>query len=270
MTLKELGERLKAAGIENHRGEALIIAEDLCGASRSRLLTDDGFELSAAADDALARREAGEPLQYIVGRWYFMNEVYEVSPSVLIPRQDTERLVEWAIVSIPRGGRFADLGTGSGCIAISTLTAREDLSCVASDKYPEALGTARRNAETNGVSDRIEFLLCDILTDDAPDGEFDCIISNPPYVSGGEYSSLERELYFEPRHALTDEADGLTFYERILSIYPARLKKDGCIALEIGSSQADDVRQIAARNSLSCEILTDLSGHDRVALCKKI
>ena len=268
MTLRELREGLKAAGIENYRGEAAIIAEDLCGVLRSRAAFDD-VELIDAACDALRRREEGERLQYIVGKWYFMNEIYEVSPSVLIPRQDTECLVEWAIKNIPIGGRFADLGTGSGCIAVSTLAARRDLTCVAVDKYSDALDVAKRNAELNGVSDRIEFMLCDVLTDGAPEGEFDCILSNPPYVSAEEYSSLERELYFEPRHALTDGADGLTFYKRILDVCPGRLKEGGAIALEIGAREAGDVRRIAGAHGLSCEILTDLAGHDRVALCKK-
>ncbi|MBR0302424.1 MAG: peptide chain release factor N(5)-glutamine methyltransferase [Clostridia bacterium] len=270
MTFNELVARLRAAGIDNCRGEAAIIAEDLCGAAPSRIMADGECELPDAAKDALCRREAGEPLQYIVGKWHFMNEVYEVTPSVLIPRADTECLVEWAIKNIPAGGRFADLGTGSGCVAVSTLAARSDLSCVAVDKYPDALDVAKRNAALNGVSDRAEFLLCDILTDEAPRGAFDCILSNPPYVTRDEYSSLERELYFEPRHALTDGADGLTFYERILDVYPERLTEDGVIALEIGASQASSVMHVAASRSMSCKILKDLGGRDRVALCKKM
>ena len=189
---------------------------------------------------------------------------------MLIPRQDTEILVEWAIKNIPRGGCFADLCTGSGCIAVSTLAARSDLTCVAVEKYPEALEVAKRNAERNGVSDRIDFVLSDVLTDDAPAERFDAVLSNPPYVTAGEYETLEKELYFEPRHALTDGADGLTFYRRIFDVYPARLKEGGAIALEIGAAQAEAVAAIARFAGMKTNILKDYSGNDRVAVCGKV
>jgi len=254
MTLRELENRLHAAGIENYRGEAKILAESF---------SED------ALDGAASRRISGEPLQYIIGKWYFMNEVYEVSPAVLIPRQDTECLVEWAIKNIPHGARIADLCTGSGCIAVSTLAARRDLTCVAVEKYPDALDVAKRNASLNGVSDRIEFVEADVLKEQIA-GEFDAILSNPPYVTAEEYKALDKELYFEPPHSLTDGADGLTFYRTIFEKYPAHMKRGGVIALEIGANQAKDVETISASRGFSAQIIKDYSGNDRVAVCKII
>ncbi len=270
MTFRELEARLREAGVDGAGAEAEILAERFCGVSRVRLLYDKDVKLcSPTLEDALARRLSGEPLQYIIGTWDFMNETYEVTPDVLIPRQDTEILVEWAAENIPKEGRFADLCTGSGCIAVSTLAARRDLTCVALEKYPEALATAERNAKRNGVSDRIEFVLSDVLCDEAADGVFDAVLSNPPYVTAEEYENLKKELYREPRHALTDGADGLTFYRRIFKVYPKRLKDGGAIALEIGADQGNAVAGIARGAGFDAEILRDYSGKDRVAVCRK-
>lgn len=270
MTFSQIVRTLELAGVEDASFEAAVIAERYCGVASSHIPFLGERELSSdALCGALSRRSAGEPLQYIVGEWDFMSETYEVTPSVLIPRQDTETLVEWAIKSIPPGGRFADLCTGSGCIAISTLAAREDLTCVASDKYRDALDVAERNAKRNGVSDRVRFVLSDVLAENAEEGPFDAILSNPPYVTAEEYGKLGRELYFEPRYALTDGADGLTFYRRILDVYPERLKDGGAIAFEIGSSQAGAVTLAANAAGMTCEVLKDLSGHDRAVICKK-
>ena len=270
MTLRELEERLSLAGIEEARREAAILAEHFCGIPQSRQPFMRDAELgSERIADALCRRISGEPLQYIIGVWDFMNETYEVTPDVLIPRQDTETLVEWAIKNAPEGGRVADLCTGSGCVAVSALARRRDLTCVAVDKYPEAIALAKRNAERNGVADRIEFRVCDVLTDVCPGEPFDAVLSNPPYVTAKEYADLQKEVCHEPEHALTDGADGLTFYRRILEVYPARLAPGGTIALEIGSSQAKDVCAIAEKRGMKTSIIKDYSGHDRVAVCEK-
>ena len=268
MTLAELEGRLKSAGVAEYRLEAALLAEHFCGISRARLafLGEERLE-SEQLEDAVLRREAGEPVQYILGEWEFMNEKYAVSRDVLIPRQDTETVVEWAIKKIPENGRFIDLCTGSGCIAVSVLAARKNLSCVAVDKYPETLRTAELNARRNGVSDRMELCLSDVLCDGAVSGPFDLVISNPPYVSAEEYEKLERELYFEPRHALTDGADGLTFYRRILEVYPYELTERGAIAFEIGSTQAEAVSSLAEDAGFTSQVLKDYSGNDRALIC---
>ena len=268
MTRGELEKRLRDAGVADFADEARILAEAFCKVDGAHyvICSDFGGE---ALEAALCRRESGEPLQYIIGKWGFMNEVYEGSPAVLIPRQDTEVLVEWAIENLPRGARFLDLCTGSGCIAVSTLAARDDLTAVAADKYADALEVARRNAKINGVAGRVEFVNCDVITDGAIRGEFDAVISNPPYVTKSEYAALGRELYFEPRHALTDGADGLTFYRRIAEVYGGALLPHGVIAFEIGATQAEEIGVIARRRGMSAEIVKDLAGRDRVAILRK-
>lgn len=268
MTPRELTERLKRAGIENAAGEAAYLASSFCGVDFAHFPLAKDLS-GKALERAVSRREAGEPLQYIIGKWRFMNEEYEVTPAVLIPRQDTEILVEWAINNIPRGGKFCDLGTGSGCIAVSILAARPDLTCVACDKYADALEVAKRNAARNNVSERVEFVLCDVLAEELPGGDFDAVVSNPPYVTADEYETLGRELFFEPRSALTDGGDGLTFYRAITEKYAPRLNERGVIVYEIGASQGASLSEIADAFGMSAKIIKDYSGHDRVAVMRR-
>lgn len=269
MTKRELEARLRESGVEDYAFEASVLAEAFCGVKSAEYVF---FDKDLGSDEllrAVARRESGEPLQYIVGKWPFMNEVYDVDPSVLIPRQDTETLVEWAIANVPKGGVIIDLCTGSGCIAISTLAARGDLRAHAVDISQGAVSVARRNAEQNGIAERIEFFVGDVLAGFLSDEKYDVILSNPPYVSLDEYGALERELYFEPKWALTDGGDGLTFYRAIAEKYRNSIKDGGAIAFEIGASQADAVCKIAAECGMTSEIIKDLSGNDRVAVLRK-
>ena len=272
MTLESIISRLEAAGIEEAKHEAYLLAEHFLKIPRSKLVVLKNEELvySKELEDAVERRTLREPLQYILGEWYFMDEVYEVTPDVLIPRDDTEVLVGCGIDNLPENGRFADLCTGSGCVAISLLTHRKDATGLAVEKYPETLEVAVRNAEKNGVSDRLEFVLGDVSEDVFREKEmFDCILTNPPYVTLDEYALLGAEERKEPRHALTDEADGLSIIRRILDIYPKHIKENGFIAVEIGSKQGDALRFEAEKRSLDCELLTDIEGRDRVAVLRK-
>ena len=265
MRPSELSEMLRAAGSAEPEREAEIIAERYMAVTPARFaVKDTEFEATDEALDAVRRRALGEPLQYILGTWYFMNEEYEVTPDVLIPRQDTETLVSWAIENIPRGARFADLCTGSGCVAISTLAARDDLSCVAVDLYDGALEVASRNAARCGVADRVTFVKGDVLAGEGVDGEVSVILANPPYVTDDEYGALERELYFEPRHALTDGGDGLSFYRAILCKY-----RPSVFAFEIGINQAEGIERIAKERAFTVEFIKDFSGARRVAVCRR-
>ncbi len=265
MRPSELVKLLSDAKVPECESKAAILAEKYCGVSRSRfVIRDTEFEPTPALTGAVFRLASGEPIQYVVGTWPFMNEEYEVTPDVLIPRADTETLVEWAIGNIPRGARFADLCTGSGCVAISTLAARGDLFCVAVDISEAALEVASRNAGRCGVADRVSFVCGDVTKGEGVGILPDVILANPPYVTAEEYSALGRELFFEPRSALTDGGDGLSFYRAILEKYGAKI-----FAFETGASQGESVRLIASERGFDTEIIKDLGGRDRVAVCRR-
>lgn len=293
MTLGEIEKRLSAAGVESAAAEARMLVCKFEKVPLSRLVIEKNADFtSKKLLSAVRRRERREPLQYILGEWDFMNETYEVNPSVLIPRAETEALVEFGIKNIPNGGVFCDLCTGSGCVAVSTLAARSDLSCVAVEKFSGAMETAERNAALNGVKNRARFVLGDVtedvfenaslsdffddFKDDFKDCEenkdggikFDAILTNPPYVTQSEYEALEPELYFEPKAALTDGGDGLSIIKSILEIYPKYLKNGGFIAIETGAYQKRDVEKIASGVAAECEYLKDVEGRDRVCVCR--
>lgn len=269
MKLSEATRRLSEAGIENARAEARMLFMTLGGFSLSDAIGADLSSEDNRLIEAVERREKREPLQYIIGRVDFHRESYNVSPDCLIPRQDTEALVDLAVKMIPDGERFIDLCTGSGCIAISTLKNTKNTTAVAVDLSHCALEVARANAELNGVSDRITFVESDVLNERI-NGEFFAVLSNPPYVTDAAYRALEPELYFEPKMALVGiDEDGAGFYRRIAELYCPVIKKDGFIAFEIGYDQAEPLIKTAKDLGMSCEIIKDLSGNDRVALLKK-
>lgn len=274
MTLRQITEALQDAGIENAREEALLIVCALFGRSRASVLADPAADFeSEALFAALDKRVARYPLQYIFGEWSFFGETYRVSEDCLIPRSDTEILVERAIKDLPRGAYFADLCTGSGCVAISTLAHRPDCTAVAVDVFEKTLALATENAERNGVRERFCPVLCDLLEQPTEEliskAPFDAILSNPPYIRSAVVDALEPELFFEPRAALDGGADGLVFYRKIVENFLPLLKKDGVFLFEIGFDQADDLRDIAREHGLSCEIENDLSGNARVACLKR-
>ncbi len=220
----------------------------------------DGTEYNAARK----RYEIGEPLAYILGEWYFYGEVYKVSPDCLIPQPDTEHLVDKLIKLLPINGRFADLCTGSGCIAISSLAHRKDSSAVAVDISDGALMLACENAGINGVSERLELKKADILKQSAlGDDTFDIIVSNPPYIKTDVIKTLDSEVRAEPLIALDGGRDGLDFYRAIIGRYSKNVKKGGYMILEIGYDQADDIKKLC-----DCEIFKDYGGNDRVAVIR--
>jgi release factor glutamine methyltransferase len=219
-------------------------------------------------EEAVIKRCNHYPLQYLLGYWSFCNETYRVNENTLIPRADTERLVELAVKNLPERARFIDLCTGSGCIAISTLAARPDCRAVAVDLYEGALDVASENAETNGVGERIGFLRADVMKPEFMEelGTFDCILSNPPYIESGEIADLAEELTYEPKSALDGGDDGLDFYRAIIGGYGKYLAEGGMMFLEIGWDQAKSVSAIASENRFRCEVFKDYGGNDRVAL----
>lgn len=268
MNYNELLKKLARISPDECDFEARVLIESFTDCKISYILSHRDEDLnSEALEIALQKRESHVPLQYIVGKWHFYRQTYFVDENCLIPRADTEILVEKAIELLPENASFLDLCTGSGCIAISMLCERPDTVALMVDKFPETLEIAKKNAELNGVENRAEFALFDVLTDEAmlQGRTFDGIISNPPYIRPGVIETLSDEVKHEPYAALCGGDDGLIFYRKIIADYSKFIKKGGFILFEIGYDQAEDLLQIAKEHSLTCAIYKDYSGNDRVA-----
>lgn len=267
MTYREICQQLENAGIENARWDAECLILHHTAMSRAALLSDTAKDFDAPALlDAVKRRCQREPLQYLLGEWEFYRQTYTVSPDCLIPRSDTEILVEEAIRRLPRGARFADLCTGSGCIAISVLAERPDTTAIALEKFPATLEIAKKNAERNGVLHRFSPICADVLCTPPTLPTLDAILSNPPYIETKVIDELSPEVRREPRAALDGGVDGLLFYRAILDTYTPLLAPDGFILFEIGYDQGEALVSLGKAHGFSCvEILRDLGGCDRVA-----
>ena len=275
MTYRQLCTKLQNAKIENAEWDALCLMEHFCAVSSTLLrLEPDRDYANDALEDALNRRLAHEPLQYILGEWEFYRQKYEVTPDCLIPRADTEILVETAIRILPPFARFADLCTGSGCIAISTLAERPDTTAVALEKFPLTLSLAERNAKKNGVDSRFDGILDDVLASPirlAEHAPFDAILSNPPYIPSADIAELSPEVHAEPLVALDGGEDGLIFYRSILKNYAPLLKKDGFFLFEIGFDQAQSLTALAKeQNFKHTRVIRDFGGNDRVVYISNI
>ena len=267
ITLKEAIKRLEEAGIPSPDYDARELFRAFANLG-STPLTQGAASDSDELLRAIERRVAREPLQYIVGSVGFYREEYKVTPDCLIPRSDTEILVDYAVKNIPCGERFADLCSGSGCIGISTLKNTKDTLCDSFDISDGALALTRENAVLNCVEGRITVTKKDLLGEEV-EGEYFAILSNPPYIPREVYEGLEREIFSEPEIAFVGGEDGLIFYERLTPMCKKAIKDGGFIAFEIGYDQADSLRKIADRNGLSCQIIKDYSGNDRVAVLRK-
>ena len=250
---------LKAAGIENAEREAewllahalrLRHSELFTGPDRTLLSTD-----AAQAWTSIERRAAREPLQYILGTQDFRGLDIVVTPDVLIPRPETELVVEEAAQVIGTAGRpvVADVGTGSGCIAVALAKACPHATICATDISWPALAVARKNAVQHDVEGRVKFLQADLLEPFAVSahGIFDTIVSNPPYIPDGEMEALQPEVArFEPRLALAAGVDGLTYYRRLLKAASVLLQRGGHLVVELGFGQADTVTAFAEKARL--------------------
>ena len=268
MTFAALKAALADAGVENAAGEARILLTSLCGANAADLPFCDFADADGRLCDAVARRARHEPLQYILGRWPFYREEYFVSPDCLIPRADTELLVETLAADLPRDARLLDLCTGSGCIAISTAKNRPDITVLAADLSAGALRMAAKNAAANGVS-TVSFAQLDVTAPSPLAERFDCIVSNPPYIRTDVVPTLAPELSHEPRMALDGGADGLDFYRAILTNYTQNLADGGVFLFEFGYDQEKDAAALAAAHGLGFAPLFDLGGRFRAARMTK-
>ena len=251
--------------------DALLLLQFVSGMSRAeyyRRMQDEMAEADRYLELA-ALRARRIPLQQLTGEQCFMGLPFLVTENVLIPRMDTETLVQEALMRLEPGQRVLDLCTGSGCILISLLKLMDGLSGTGTDSSEAALETARENARRLGVSKDAEFVCCDLFS--GAEGNYDMIVSNPPYIASGEIPGLMEEVRaHEPRMALDGGADGLDFYRRIVPGAAERLRGGGWLLVEIGAEQARDVTLMFV-DSCYEEVRTvrDLAGNDRVVLGRK-
>ncbi len=278
---------LRKAGVAEARREAGSLAAHVVGRNRSFIMAHADDSLTAEQLDTLRafveRRAQGEPLQYLTGHQEFFGLDFEVTRDVLIPRPDTELLVETAVklLSNSEAASFiCDVGTGSGCVAVTLLHELPHARAVASDISPAALVVAKRNAARHSVTDRIDFLLSDCfarLAEHNPSpSPFDIIVSNPPYVAEHEFADLQREVRdFEPRSALVAGDDGLSIIRRLLFDAGSYLKTGGHLLFEIGFQQGERVRQLIEqpvnqRRWKLLDIHKDLQGIPRTVVLQKL
>lgn len=264
--LNDAYTRLIVAGASDAQLDAQWILAHVTGMPRLRLLTELDSPASQAEverfEALLMRREAGEPLQYVLGEAPFMGHMLAVDARVLIPRADTEALCEAAIARIGQQEiRVLDIGAGSGALAITLALACPAAAVTAVDISPEALGVAQANGVRLGAS--VEWLQSDLFA--ALDArQFEVIVSNPPYIPSGELEGLQREVQREPALALDGGSDGLDFYRRITQGLPAHLKIGGSLLFEVGDGQAEAVSAMMDGHFIRITTLRDMAGLCRV------
>lgn len=252
--------------------EAQTLLSHFLSLSREQLLArfDETLTTDAekALQNALSEKCGGRPLQYILGEWEFYGKRIFCGEGCLIPRPETEFLVDYALSYLPRGGRFLDLCTGSGCIPTAILSARDDLSAQALDLSKEALAYAEKNRAFHRLDARLT-LICADLRHYRTDERFDAILSNPPYIKSDDMSSLSREVLREPSIALDGGKDGLCFYRAILQNYAHCLAPQGFFAFETGYDTADGVAALLTENGFTAEIRYDYASLPRIVVGKK-
>lgn len=241
--------------------EAEIILSKLLNVTRQELYAREQAEIQTEQlEEIIKRRLAREPLQYILGEAYFMNLTLEVAAGVLIPRPETELLVEWVCQHAPQGARICDLGTGSGAIALSVAYERPDVKVVALEISPAAVEIAERNRQRYQL-DNVSIVISNLFT--ATTGRFDIIAANLPYIADEEYETLQPEVKnYEPRLALTSGTEGLDLIRRAIAAAPNYLNQGGLLILELGTSQANAVLPLLNRFE-DCKIIKDYNNHDR-------
>ncbi|MBV8641604.1 MAG: peptide chain release factor N(5)-glutamine methyltransferase [Verrucomicrobia bacterium] len=221
--------------------------------------------------EKVRRRAEGEPLQHLLGHWDFFGRTFKTDRRALIPRSETELLVEEVLKRLairePKASRLVDVGTGSGILAITFALEQPELEVVAADISDDALALAQENAERLGVSQRIAFRRSDLL--DQIDGSFDWIVANLPYIPTGDISGLQREVRFDPPTALDGGEDGLAIVKRLIESIPGKIASNGVVALEVGQGQAQALANFLARqNYRDVSIMKDYQGVERVLIAR--
>ncbi|MGN0148982.1 MAG: peptide chain release factor N(5)-glutamine methyltransferase [Clostridia bacterium] len=268
MVISELVKYVREQLDDNAEFEARQLVMHIMGINHTELILKSRAEVSEEITSEIMRcvkrRKNGEPLQYIIGTAEFMSLEFKVTPDTLIPRSDTETLVETVIDCIgERKVTLLDIGSGTGCIGISVAHyTNADVTFV--DVSRSALSIAEENAKKHNIN--AEFINMDILQQ-IPIGKYDIIVSNPPYIETEVIETLQREVKdYEPVLALDGGADGLKFYRRIAEIAPSLLNANGILAFEIGYNQGKAVFEILQKNFENVKLINDLCGNDRVVI----
>lgn len=269
--LAEAASALERAGVDAPRLTAEVLLAHSLGRERSYLFAHPEDEpeptVRAGFEGWIARRAAGEPLQYLTGEQEFYGRLFQVTPAVLIPRPETELVVAAALEHIPHDqpARVADVGTGSGCIAVTLALERPRATVVATDVSTDALAIARDNARRLGAE--VEFVESDLLA--ATSGEFDVIVSNPPYISAADWAGLQREVReYEPYPALLAGETGTEVYARLILEAHPRLRPGGWLVLELGFDSATAVRALVSGGWTQIETRRDLRDWERVLVAR--
>ena len=274
--LREASLLLEHNGVPEARRDASSLLSFVLGKDRTFLISHAEDPVGDDSLDQLRefvkRRAAGQPLQYITGVQDFYGREFRVTPDVLIPRPETELLVE-AALEVSNGDFICDVGTGSGCIALTLLCERPGARAVAVDKSAAALEIAKFNASKLSVTERAVFVISDCFDAlDPSEYQFDLIVSNPPYVSESALAGLQREVRdHEPLVALSPGGDGLSVIRRLLVDAPAFLKSNGHLLMEIGFDQGEKVRNLIDESMWSLlEVRPDLQCIPRIVVLRKL
>lgn len=270
MVISELVRETAKSLTDNARFEAELMVMNALGISRTQLVLDGRRDVTAEqrekVSEMVKRRKTGEPLQYILGECEFMSLGFYVESGVLIPRSDTETLVETVIEKTDEDKKLKilDICTGSGCIGISTAHFRPNAYVDLIDISDKAIEIAEKNIIRNNVQSRVKVQKMDILNE-YPQEKYDIVVSNPPYIETEVIDTLQTEVKnHEPRLALDGGKDGLIFYRRITEITPEILKKGGMLAFEIGYNQGETVSALMERNFGDIRVVQDFCKNDRV------
>ncbi len=270
MVISELVRETAKCLSDNARFEAELMVMNALGINRTQLVTGGRNAVTEEQCERVSamvkRRQSGEPLQYILGESEFMSLDFYVESGVLIPRSDTETLVETVLEKTDKDKKFKilDICTGSGCIGISTAHFRPNAYVDLIDISDKAIEIAKKNVDRNNVRDRVKVQKMDILNE-YPQEKYDIVVSNPPYIETEVIDTLQTEVReHEPRLALDGGQDGLIFYRRITEIAPKILKKSGMLAFEIGYNQGEAVSALMENDFRDISVIQDLGKNDRV------
>ncbi len=262
-------KQLKSANVEDYVFESKQIIKHITGYNNAQILTKYTQPLTEFQQNNLTviikQRLIHYPLQYIIGKWSFFGYEFFVGPGVLIPRADTETLMDVCLETVmaKENPRVLDLCAGTGCIGITIKGEVPSAEVTLVEKYDEAISYLQKNIEHNAVD--VNMVKGDVLNTDGADGLYDLIVSNPPYIDENDMSNLQPEVTFEPPTALAGGADGLSFYRHIAKEYKKHLKADGVMAFEVGINQATDVADIMRQNGFkNVATREDMNGVRRV------